>query len=123
MNVVDSCGWLEYFSGGARSDFYACAIEDVKKLVVPSVCLLEVFKKILRERGEGSALQAAALMHQGLVIDLDDALALSAAKLSVEHKLPLADSIVFATARAHAATIWTQDGDFEGLPNVKFLKK
>jgi len=120
VNVVDSSAWLEYFGEGPNASFFAKPIEDTRKLLVPSLSLYEVFKRVLSQRGEGDALQAMALMQQGLVIDLDGPLALRAAKLSVEHRLPLADSVILATARAHEATLWTQDADFKGLAGVQF---
>jgi len=123
MNVVDSSGWLEYFANGANASFYAAAIEATDKLVVPTLTLYEVFKRVLRQRGEGDALQAVAVMQQGTVVDLDGRLALSAARISIENKLPMADSIVFATAKEHGATLWTQDADLEGLPGVQYRKK
>lgn len=123
MNVVDSSGWLEYFAGGAQADFFAHAIESTDQLIVPSVCVAEVFKRVLQQRGEAAALQAVALMGQGRFVDLDFSLALAAAKLGHECRLPLADSIVLATARAHSATLWTQDADFEGLDGVRFIRK
>jgi predicted nucleic acid-binding protein len=122
-NVVDSSAWLEYFAGGSGADAFAAAIEAVDRLVVPSVCLLEVFKGVLRQRGESDALQAVALMQQGSVVDLDSPLALAAAKIGVERKLPLADSIVYATAQLTGAILWTQDADFDGLPDVQFFAK
>lgn len=122
-NVVDSSAWLEYFAGGEGADHFAAAIETVDRLVVPSICVLEVFKVVLRQRGESDALQAVALMQQGEVIDLDASLALMAGKLGVEHKLPLADSVVYATAQLVGGVLWTQDGDFEGLPDVEFFPK
>lgn len=112
MNVVDSCGWLEYFADGQNADFFAPVIEDTASLIVPAISLFEVFKRILQQRTENDALRAVALMQQGRVIVLDDALALSAAKLSIDLKLPMADSPILATARAHAAVLWTQDDDF-----------
>lgn len=118
-NLVDSSGWLEYLADGANSDFFAAAIEDAERLVVPSLSILEVFKWVLRERGEDAALQAAALMQQGQVVELDVPIALGAAKLGLEHELPLADSVILATARAHQAVLWTQDGDFEGIEGVE----
>lgn len=123
MNVVDSSGWLEYLADGANADFFAPAVEDVSRLVVPTICLLEVFKSVLRQRGENDALQAIALMQQGKVVDLDAGLALSAARLGLELKLPLADSVVLTTARARDAILWTQDSDFEGLEGVRYIKK
>lgn len=123
MNVVDSSAWLEYFVNGPNADYFADAIESIPELVVPSISLYEVFKRVLQQRGEGEALQAAALMQQGQIVELSGPLALSAANLGVQHSLPLADSIIFATARAHDATLWTQDADFEGLPGVRYFPK
>ena len=123
MNVVDSSGWLEYFANGSNASFYAAAIEATDKLVVPTLTLYEVFKRVLQQRGEGDALQAVAVMQQGTVVDLDGRLALSAARISIENKLPMADSIVFATAKEYGATLWTQDADLKGLPRVQYRKK
>lgn len=123
MNLVDSCGWLEYFADGANAPFFAPAIEDTPQLIVPSLCLFEVFKRILQQRSEQDALRAAALMRQARVIDLNDSLALSAARLAVDYKLALADSIIFCTARQHGATLWTQDAHFADLPEVRYVKK
>jgi predicted nucleic acid-binding protein len=120
MNVVDSSAWLEYFANGPNAGFFARAIEDTPKLVVPSLSIFEVFKRILQQRTEGDALQAIAVMRQGRVVDLDTQIALTAAKLSVELRLPLADSIVLATARLSEATLWTQDADFKGIPGVQY---
>jgi predicted nucleic acid-binding protein len=123
MNVVDSSGWLEYFADGPNAGFFAPAIEAVTDLVVPTLSLYEVFKRVLQQRGEGDALQAVAIMIQGQVIDLDMDLALSAAKVSTELKLPMADSVMLATARAHDATLWTQDMDFENIAGVQYIAK
>lgn len=123
MNVVDSSGWLEYFAGGANAGFFAPAIEDTGRLIVPSLSVFEVFKRVLQQRDEGAALQAVALMQQGRIVTLDGKLALAAAKLSVDLKLPLADSVMLATARAFEATFWTQDADFANVPEVKYRAK
>ena len=123
MNVVDSCGWLEYFADGINADFFAPAIEDTTSLIVPVISLFEVFKRILQQRTENDALRAVALMQQGRVIALDESLALSAAKLSFELKLPMADSLILATARTHAAVLWTQDDDFSGIQGVQYIQK
>lgn len=123
MNLVDSCGWLEYFSDSPNAGFFAKPIEDIENLLVPSLCVLEVFKSVLRQKGEDVALQAAALMEQGRVVNLDTSISLSAAKLGLEHKLPLADSVILATAKANDAVIWTQDIDFKDLENVKYITK
>jgi predicted nucleic acid-binding protein len=123
MNVVDSCGWLEYFADGANADFFAPTIENVSELVVPSISVYEVFKRVLQQRDEGDALQAVAAMQQGLVVDLDTAIVLNAAKISVELRLPMADSVMLATARAHNATLWTQDADFRDIEGIQYVEK
>ena len=123
MNLVDSSAWLEYFANGPNARFFAPAVEDVDKLLVPTICLLEVFKRVLQQRDEGAALRAVAQMQQGKVVDLDRTLALSAAKISQQTKLPLADSVILATGRAHHATIWTQDTDFVNIPGVRYAAK
>lgn len=123
MNVVDSSGWLEYFGNGRNADFFAPIVQDLASLVVPTVSLYEVFKRILLERTESEALQAVAVMHQGKVVDLTETVALTAAKLSLQHKLPMADALILATAKSFNATLWTQDSDFEGLPNVQYIAK
>ena len=123
MNVVDSSGWLEYFADETNADFFAPAIENTVELLVPSISVYEVFKRVLQQRGEQSALQIAALMAQGEIIDLDQTLALAAAKISHELKLPMTDSIILATARSRNATLWTQDSDFTGIENVNYVAK
>jgi predicted nucleic acid-binding protein len=118
-NVVDSSAWLEYFTGSARADLFAAAIQDTTNLLVPVISIYEVFKKVLRERGENDALQVASVMQSGRVIDLDTALAIDAAR----YQLPLADSIIYATTVLHAATLWTQDEHFKDLPQVRYFPK
>jgi toxin FitB len=120
MNVVDSSAWLEYFANGPNASFFAGPIEHVDELVVPSLTIYEVFKRVLQQRQEGDALRAVAVMQQGVVVDLDVRIALTAARLSIDTTLPLADSVVLATARLHDATLWTQDADFKGLPGVRY---
>ncbi len=123
LNVVDSSAWLAWFADELGAQAFADAIEDTEALVVPTICLTEVFKVVARQRGEGDALQAIAVMQQGRVVDLDGELALAAAVVGAEHRLPLADSIVYATARQLDAVVWTQDEDFEGLPNARYFRK
>ena len=123
MNVVDSSGWLEYFADGPNADFFATAIENTEELVVPSISIYEVFKRVLQQRDEEAALQVVALMAQGQVVELDQTLALSAAKISHDLKIPMADSIILATARAHKAILWTQDIDLAGVENVQYVAK
>lgn len=120
MNVVDSSGWLEYFADGPNAEFFASPITDTSRLIVPAISLLEVFKHVLRNSGEGAALDTIASMREGKVIPLDEGLALNAAKLGLELRLPLADSVILATARAHQADLWTQDSDFEGIEGVQY---
>jgi predicted nucleic acid-binding protein len=122
MNVVDSSGWLEFFADGPNAGFFAPAIQRVSELIVPTVSLYEVFKRVLQQRDESQALQAVALMEQGAVVDLTATLALAAAKLSADLKLPMADSIMLATARAFDATLWSQDADFEGMDSVRYVR-
>lgn len=122
MNLVDSCAWLEYFADGPNAGFYAPAIASMDTLIVPSICLLEVFKRILQQRDEHLALQAIAVMQQGVVIDLDAELALSAGRLGSEYKLPLADAVILATARSRGAILWTQDAHFESIEGVRYVQ-
>ncbi len=123
MNCVDSSGWLEFFAGGPNAEVFAPAIRDTRRLIVPSLCVFEVFKRIAQQRGQPSALAAVGLMLQAQVQDLDSRLAIAAASLSVDLKLALADSVVLATARLHRAILWTQDADFESLAGVKYVPR
>jgi predicted nucleic acid-binding protein len=123
MNVVDSSAWLSYFANDGNSREFAEPIEILTDLLVPSITITEVFKNVLRQRGEQVALIVAAHMKQGKIISLDSELAMDAAKYGVLHKLPLADSIIFATAQKYSAVLWTQDNDFENLPNVRYIAK
>jgi len=123
MNVVDSSGWLEYFSEGRNASRFAAPLKDSDSLVVPSISIYEVFKVLLREAGEDAALQAASVMQRGLVVDFTPQRAMDAAALSLKNSLPMADSIILATTREHEATLWTQDADFKGLDKVKYFAK
>ncbi len=123
MNVVDSSGWLEYFADGPNAGSFAAPLGTVAELLVPSITLYEVFKVVCRQRGEDAALQAVALMQQGKVVELSSSIALLAAKLSLDVKIPMADSIMLATAHIHEAVLWTQDDDFEGLPGVRYFPR
>jgi predicted nucleic acid-binding protein len=123
MNLVDSCGWLEYFADTSYADFYAPAIEDIGTIIVPTICILEVFKRVLQQRGEDAALQVVAVMHQGMVVSLSESIALKAAKVGTELKLPLADSVILATAQTYGALVWTQDAHFKDIENVKYIEK
>lgn len=123
MNVVDSSAWLSYFAGDSNARLFAKPIEALDKLLVSSITITEVFKSVVRQRNEESALEVVAHMEQGTVIALDGELAINAAVFGVELKLPLADSIIYATARKYDAVVWTQDADFKGLDSVKFYPK
>lgn len=122
MNVVDSSAWLEYLASGPNSAFFAGPIENTTELIVPTISLYEVFKRIVQQRSENEALQVIAVMQQGKIAEMDSRTALSAARISVDNKLPLADSVMLATARLNNAVLWTQDSHFEGIPNVKYRK-
>ena len=123
MNVVDSSGWLEYFAGGDNAEFFAKPIAATSDLVVPTLAIYEVFKRVLQQRSEGAALQAMAAMQQGGVTELTASVAMAAARLSIDLSLPLADSVMLATARAHDAVFWTQDADFKDLPGVRYVAR
>ena len=122
MNVIDSSGWLEYFIGGKNAAFFAPAIEDTANVIVPTVSIFEVFKRTLIDKNREDALEAVAMMYDGRIVDLDREIALIAAEMSFELKLPMADSIILATARANDAILWTQDEHFKGLVGVKYVK-
>jgi len=123
MNIVDSSGWLAYFADEPNAKHFLTPLNDPAALVVPTVTIYEVFKVILRESCENDALQAMTAMQKGTVVDLDASLAVAASKLSLEHNLPMADSIVLAAAREFDAILWTQDSDFKNISNVKYLPK
>jgi toxin FitB len=123
MNLIDSSGWLEYFADGKNSDFFAFPIEDISKVVVSTINLFEVYKKILFERDEQNAMAAISFMAKANIIPVDDEIAIEAANLSLNLKLPLADSIIYATAIKANAIVYTQDSHFEGLQFVKYIKK
>lgn len=123
MNIVDSSGWIEFYTGGAGADFFAEPIAKTDVLLVPSITLYEVYRLVLRQRGEGAAEMAVAQMRTGRIIDLDADLAISAAALGHEMKLAMADSVILATAQMHNATLWTQDADFAHIPGIKYRSK
>lgn len=123
MNIVDTSGWLEYFADSPLAENYASAIENTDELLVPSIVLYEVFKIITLAYDENKAFQAIAQLKQGQVLDVNEAIALYAGKISIEKRLPMADALIYATAILHNATILTQDAHFEGLPRVKYFEK
>ncbi len=123
MNVVDSSAWLEYFANGPNAQFFAPVIEDTDQLLVPTLILYEVFKRVLQQTDDSRALQAVATIQQGRVENFTAPLALSAARISLDHRLPMADSVILATTRAYDATLWTQDKDFKGLKGVRYRRR
>ena len=123
MNVVDSSGWLEYFARGTNTSYFAPVVKATDILVVPTVCIYEVFKRLLAQRGEESALQAMGIMSLGIIADFTQEIAVNAAYISSEFKIAMADSIILATTRAYDAILWTQDADFEGIGGVEYTEK
>ncbi len=121
MNIVDSCGWLEYFSDGPNAEIFADPLQQTNSLIVPTLTMYEVFKVALRERGEDTALQAVAVMKQGKEVELNSSLAIQAAKTSFDLNIPMADAIILTTTRYYKATLWTQDDDFRGIDGVKYF--
>lgn len=121
MNLVDSCGWLEYLAGGPNAGFFAEPLEDTKRLIVPTICLHEVFKRVHQQQGRSAAMETVGAMRQGKVVPLTENLALDAALLGIESKLALADSVVLAIARSEGATLWTQDAHFEKFEGVAYI--
>ncbi len=123
MNIVDSSGWLAYFADEPNAKHFQAPLKDAASLIVPSVTIYEVFKVVLRESSENDALQSVAAMQKGTVVDLTTKIAITASKMSLQHRLPMADSIILATAREFNAKIWTQDSDFENISGVKYFSK
>lgn len=123
MNLVDSSAWLEYFSDGSNAGFFAPVIENTPELIVSTINIYEVFKRVLQQRDENAALRAVAVMEQARLVEVGESVALHAAQLAVAHKLPMADSLILATARENGAVLWTQDADFEGIEGVRYRAK
>jgi len=123
MNLVDSSGWLEYLSDGKNADSFANPLHEIENVIVPTICIYEVFKVVLREKGENEAIQSVALMQQGNIVDLSFEISIQAAKFSLDNKIPMADSIIYTTGQIYNAIIWTQDDDFKNLSGVKYFPK
>jgi predicted nucleic acid-binding protein len=121
LNVVDSSGWLEFFASGPNVDFFRGPIRNISELIVPAISLYEVYKRLLQQTDKENALRALSIMKMGKVIDLNASLALDAAEISIDFKIPMADSIILATARQYNATLWTQDSDFQGIEGVHYI--
>jgi toxin FitB len=123
MNIVDSSGWLSYFAKDNNASQFAPIIQATESLIVPTICSYEVFKRILVQRGEEAALQAAGFMSLGRPAELTPEIAIDAARLSLVYKLAMADSIILATAQANRAILWTQDVDFAEIAGVQYIAK
>ena len=123
MNVVDSSGWIEYFTRGDNAKFFISPIQDLENLLVPTICIYEVFKRLLAELDEDAALLSVGVMSHGREVALDRKIAMEAAHISREMKLAMADSIILATARSHNAILWTQDMHFKSVEGVKYIEK
>ena len=123
MNVVDSSAWLEYFAQGSNSHHFITPIQDRAALLVPTIVIYEVFKRIYRQTDEGSALRAVVTMRQGQLVDVDTEIALRAAKRSADLKLPMADALIYSITEIYEGTLWTQDNHFATLPHVRYFAK
>ncbi len=123
MNLVDTSGWIEFFFEEPNAAVFAPVIEKTDSLLVPVVCLYEAYKKVSIAADEAKALQVIAQMKLGSVVDLTEEVALNAAQLSIKYQLPMADSLIYATAVMHNAVLWTQDEHFEKLPRVRYKAK
>jgi predicted nucleic acid-binding protein len=123
VNVIDSSGWLEYLGEGKNADFFSHSIEDIDRLIVPTICVYEVFKRMISLKGDKEALRAIGVMSQGHFVELNSQIAIDAARISLDFKLALADSVIFATARAYDAILWTQDEHFKDLEGVRYIEK
>ena len=121
MNLVDSSGWLEYFTDGKNAGKFAVAIEDTERLMVSTLNIYEVYKKVITERDEDAALEAVAMMQHARVIEVTSSIAIQAAKFSYIFKIPLADSIIYITSIENNAVVWTQDADFKGMDGVEYF--
>ncbi len=120
--IVDSSGWIEYFIDGPNAESFAAAIEDTENLVIPAIILTEVYRWMLINANETDGLAAVTAMKQGKVVPLDDQLSILAAEVSHRHKLPLADGVIYATAKNQGSELITQDADMEGLPLVIYVR-
>lgn len=121
--LVDSCGWLEYVTGGANADFFEAALLDTGNLIVPALCLYEVGKRMLITQGEAASLEVLEMMQKSRVVQLTPGHYFAAAKVSVTHKLAMADALIWQTAQSFGATLYTQDGGFKAMRGVQFQSK
>jgi predicted nucleic acid-binding protein len=123
LNVIDSCGWLEYFADNRNEVFFTKIIEQNDSIIIPIICIYEVYKRSLEQRNETDTNTAIDYMKQYKIIAPGIEIALLAAKLSKKYKLAMADSFILATAYEYEADVWTQDSDMKDLPNVHYNPK
>ena len=123
MNVVDSSGWIEYFQDTPRANWFAAAIEDRDRLLVPTISLFEVHRVLSRALPAELVETCLDVMRRGRVLDLTDRRAIAASEAATRHRLALADAAIYSMALEHGATLWTQDVDYEGLPGVSYSAK
>jgi predicted nucleic acid-binding protein len=121
MILVDSCGWLEFFTDGPLADAYFSYLKKTREIITPTIVLYEVYKKIKKERNEEKALLASAQIKETQIINFSEYIALTAADISLSHSLPMADAIVYATASMKKAKVVTSDQHFKPLKNVIFI--
>lgn len=120
FNVVDSCGWLEYFADDPNATFFEKALLHTPTLIVPALCLYEVGRRLLTTRGEGAALEALEMMRKARVVHLTEDQLFLAAKASATYSLSMGDAMIWQTAQTHGANLLTQDAGMKSLPNVQF---
>ena len=123
LALVDSCGWLEYVTGGANADFFEAALLDNSNLIVPALCLYEVGKRMLLTQGEAAATEVLEMMQKSRVVQLAPEDYFAAAKISITHKLAMADVLIWQTAQSFGATLYTQAGGFKAMRGVQFQSK
>ena len=123
MNVVDSSGWIEYFQDTPRANWFAAAIEDRDRLLVPTISLFEVHRVLSRALPAELVETCLDVMRRGRVLDLTDRRAIAASEAATRYRLALADAAIYSMALEHGATLWTQDVDYEGLPGVSYSAK
>jgi len=121
MIIIDSSGWLEYFKGGRLSDLYDEYISRLPDIIVPTIVVYEVYKKLRTSEDYDSAINALTLLYYGHITPVWGSTAVTAAEISKSKKLAMADAVIYATARLNGAELVTSDKDFEGLDGVVYI--
>lgn len=122
-DILDSSAWIECLEEGPNTIHFGPILLKLPHLIVPTIIITEVRKVTLRERNRIAADQVTQSMRSGIIVPIDEEIAVAAADLHILHKLPLADSLIYAITLARDATLWTQDDDFKDLPNVRYFPK